>query len=183
MQPGDTLAAVAQSACGNAQRWRGIAVVNGIRDPSMLQPGMTLVLPWCPTRRRPRHRPISFAGAHRPREPHRARGGPRPRGSPTAVRRGPGASNSRIRVIVGLDDPKPWPVSPLAPTSARRGGASRRRRALSEGGYRTHRWCRRRVAEPPGGVPPLFGRAGAARLSRASLPERALAPLPGALLS
>jgi hypothetical protein len=45
VQQGDTLEAVAQSAYGNPQRWRGIAVVNGIRDPSMLKPGMTLLVP------------------------------------------------------------------------------------------------------------------------------------------
>ncbi len=45
VQPGDTLAAIAVTAYNDANRWRGIAAVNGIKDPNTIQPGTTLIIP------------------------------------------------------------------------------------------------------------------------------------------
>lgn len=33
------------TAYGDPKRWRGIATVNGVKDPASLQPGRTLLLP------------------------------------------------------------------------------------------------------------------------------------------
>jgi hypothetical protein len=45
VQSGDTLLAIAQAAYGDADRWRGIAATNGIKDPTALQVGVTLIIP------------------------------------------------------------------------------------------------------------------------------------------
>ena len=45
VQSGDTLSDVAQLAYGDPNRWRGIAAVNGIGDPTKVMPGMILVIP------------------------------------------------------------------------------------------------------------------------------------------
>jgi nucleoid-associated protein YgaU len=45
VQPGDSLQAIAKSAYGDPNRWRGIAAVNGIRDPDKIQPGVPLLIP------------------------------------------------------------------------------------------------------------------------------------------
>jgi phage tail-like protein len=42
---GDTLASIAFTAYGHADRWRRIAELNGIDDPMRLRPGTTLLLP------------------------------------------------------------------------------------------------------------------------------------------
>jgi nucleoid-associated protein YgaU len=45
VQQGDTLQSIAQLAYGDANRWRGIAAVNGIKNPDSIQAGMRLVIP------------------------------------------------------------------------------------------------------------------------------------------
>lgn len=45
VQSGDTLFAIAQTAYGNADRWRGIAAVNAIGDPTALPVGTMLIIP------------------------------------------------------------------------------------------------------------------------------------------
>lgn len=45
VKSGQTLISIAASELGDASRWQEIATLNGIRDPSALQPGMALRLP------------------------------------------------------------------------------------------------------------------------------------------
>ena len=45
VQKGDTLWSIARRTYGDGQRWREIAEVNGINDPSKLRVGQTLAMP------------------------------------------------------------------------------------------------------------------------------------------
>jgi hypothetical protein len=45
VQQGDTLQAIAMTAYGDSERWRGIAAVNSLSNPNLIQPGMTLIIP------------------------------------------------------------------------------------------------------------------------------------------
>jgi hypothetical protein len=45
VQKGDTLQSIAKGVYGDENRWRGIAAVNAIKNPDVIQPGIWLIIP------------------------------------------------------------------------------------------------------------------------------------------